>query len=66
MTGLIGGAMEAGVIRKADPVLATNQLLTLVKTFYFWPEVFLGETPASKAVMDDCIAMFLAHDKTDT
>ncbi len=33
MTRLIGEAMDAGVIRKADPTFATNQLLALVKTF---------------------------------
>ncbi len=65
MTQLIGEAMEAGVIRKADPILATNQLLALVKGFFFWPEFFLGENPTPKTVMDDCIAMFLAHYKLD-
>ncbi|MBO9448836.1 TetR/AcrR family transcriptional regulator [Tropicibacter sp. R16_0] len=61
MTKLIGEAMDAGVIRKADPVFATNQLLGLVKSFFFWPEFFLGENPTPKNVLNDCIAMFLAH-----
>ena len=61
MTRLIREAMDAGVIRKADPVFATNQLLGLVKNFFFWPEFFLGENPTPKDVMDDCISMFLAH-----
>lgn len=61
MTQLIEEAMEAGVIRKADPVFATNQLLALAKNFFFWPEFFLGENPTSKDVMDDCIAMFITH-----
>jgi TetR/AcrR family transcriptional regulator of autoinduction and epiphytic fitness len=65
ITRLIGEAMEAGVIRKADPGLATGQLLALVKNFFFWPEFFLGENPTSKEVLDDCIAMFLAHYKVD-
>ncbi|MCV6583947.1 MAG: TetR/AcrR family transcriptional regulator [Marinibacterium sp.] len=60
---LISEAMEAGVLRKADPDLATNQLLGLVKNFFFWPEFFMGETPTPRAVMDDCVAMFLAHYK---
>nr|WP_254440749.1 TetR/AcrR family transcriptional regulator [Ruegeria sp. HKCCA6837] len=63
MTGLISGAMDAGMIRKADPVFATNQLLALVKNFYFWPEFFLGENPTQSETMDDCVAMFLAHYK---
>ncbi|MCT4558269.1 MAG: TetR/AcrR family transcriptional regulator C-terminal domain-containing protein [Pelagimonas sp.] len=65
MTQLIGEAMEAGVIRKADPVFATNQFLALVKSFFFWPEFFLGENTTPKDVLDDCVAMFLAHYKAD-
>ncbi len=65
VTRLIKEAMDAGAIRKADPVFATNQLLALVKNFFFWPEFFLGENPTPKDVLDDCIAMFLAHYKTD-
>ena len=65
MTRLIGEAMDAGVIRKADPTFATNQLLALVKNFFFWPEFFHGENPTPKDVLDDCIAMFLAHYKAD-
>lgn len=63
VTTLISEAMDAGVLRKSDPTLATNQLLALVKSFFFWPEFFLGETPTPKEVMEDCIAMFLAHYK---
>jgi len=65
MTQLIGEAMDAGVLRKADPIFATNQLLALTKNFFFWPEFFLGENPTPKDVLDDCIAMFLAHYKAD-
>jgi TetR/AcrR family transcriptional regulator of autoinduction and epiphytic fitness len=61
ITLLISEAMEAGVIRQAEPAYATNQLLALVKNFYFWPEFFLGENPTPKEVLDDCIAMFMAH-----
>jgi len=65
ITRLIGEAMDAGVIRKADPIFATNQLLVLVKGFFFWPEFFLGENPTPKDVLDDCIAMFLTYYKSD-
>ena len=65
MTRLIGEAMEARVIRKADPVFATNQLLALANNFFFWPEFLLGENPTPKDVLDDCVAMFLAHYKAD-
>lgn len=63
ITRLIAEAMDAGVIRKADPGLATNQLLSLMKGFFFWPEFFLGENPTPKPVLDDCVAMFMAHYK---
>lgn len=65
ITRLISEAMDAGVIRAADPVFATSQLLALVKNFFFWPEFFLGETPTPKDVLDDCIAMFLSHYQPD-
>lgn len=65
ITRLVIEAMDAGVIRKADPVFATNQLLALVKNFFFWPEFFLGENPTPKEVLNDCVAMFLAHYKAD-
>lgn len=61
ITRLIAEAMDAGVLRKADADLATNQLLGLAKTFFFWPEFFLGENPTPEGVMEDCIAMFMAH-----
>ncbi|MFC3118747.1 TetR/AcrR family transcriptional regulator C-terminal domain-containing protein [Jhaorihella thermophila] len=58
---LIEEAMAAGALRKADPELATNQLLGLVKAFFFWPEFLVGEKPETEGVMQDCVAMFLSH-----
>ena len=65
ITGLINGAMEAGMIRKADPGFATSQLLALIKNFFFWPEFFLGENPIPRDVLDDCVSMFMAHYKRE-
>ncbi|WP_256420312.1 TetR/AcrR family transcriptional regulator C-terminal domain-containing protein [Ruegeria sp. HKCCD6119] len=65
ITRLFSEAVDVGVIRKADPVFATNQLLALVKNFFFWPEFFLGKNPTPKDVLDDCVVMFLAHYKAD-
>ncbi len=65
ITQLIAEAMEAGAMRKADPVYATNQLLGLVKSFFFWPEFLLGEKRKLEGVMKDCVAMFLSHYKID-
>ena len=63
VTKLISEAMDAGAIRKADPEYAANQLLGVVKTFFFWPEFLLGEKPKTDGIMKDCVAMFLSHYK---
>ena len=63
ITQLIKEAMEAGALRHADPILAANQLLGLVKTFFFWPEFLLGEKQKVDGIMQDCVAMFLSHYK---
>ena len=61
VTQLIKDAMDAGVLRPADPDYAAKQLLGVVKTFFFWPVYLLGEKPKLDGVMQDCVAMFLAH-----
>ena len=65
ITKLIAQSMDAGVLRKADPEYATNQLLGLVKSFFFWPEFLLGVNPATDGMMEDCVAMFLSYYKAD-
>lgn len=65
VTRLVAEAMEAGGLRKADPAYATNQLLGVVKAFFFWPEFFLDEKKNMDGVMQDCVAMFLTHYKAD-
>ena len=61
VTQLISEAMEAGALRKAEPVLAASQLIGLIKNFYFWPIFLIGETAQTEGVLEDCVAMFLAH-----
>ncbi|MEL7527356.1 MAG: TetR/AcrR family transcriptional regulator [Pseudomonadota bacterium] len=61
VTKLIADAMEAGALRRADPGYAANQLLALVKNFFFWPEFLMGEKPETDGIMRDCVAMFLSH-----
>ena len=63
VTKLISEAMDSGVLRKADPKYAANQLLGLIKSFFFWPEFLLGEKPKADGIMQDCVAMFLSHYK---
>lgn len=65
ITKLIAQAMDAGALRQADPQYATNQLLGLVKNFFFWPEFLLGDNPATDGMMEDCVAMFLSYYKVD-
>ncbi|NES84998.1 MAG: TetR/AcrR family transcriptional regulator [Moorea sp. SIO2B7] len=64
VTKLISEAMDSGALKKADPEYAANQLLGLVKSFFFWPEFLLGEKPKADGIMQDCVAMFLSHYKT--
>lgn len=61
VTQLIKDAMAAGALRSADPGFAANQLLGLVKTFFFWPEFLLGEKMPMEGVMQDCVSMFLTY-----
>ena len=63
VTQLISEAMDSGALRKVDPEYAANQLLGLVKSFFFWPEFLLGEKPKVDGIMQDCVAMFLSHYK---
>ena len=65
ITGLIKSAMDAGALRPDDPDFAATQLLSLVKTFFFWPQFLLGEDMRfgrnPDQIMEDCVAMFMSH-----
>ena len=63
ITQIISEAMEAGVIRKADPKYASRQLISLVRDFFYMPEFMLGQKQENDGVMSDCIKMFLSHYK---
>lgn len=60
---LIGAAMRAGALRRAEPGLAAGQLLSMIKHFLMWPEFLPGAKADldSGAVIADCVDMFLAH-----
>jgi len=60
---LIGEAMQAGALRRAEPGFAAGQLLSMIKHFLMWPEFLLGEKADldAEAVIADCVQMFLAH-----
>lgn len=65
ITRLIKEAVAAGALRPIDPVFAANQLLGLVKTFFFWPEFLLGEKVVDSDTMKENVAMFLAYYQTE-
>ena len=62
---MIRQAMEAGLLRPADPAYAAVQLSALIKAFCFYPKFLNGEAPPdtiqSRNIIDDCIEMFLKH-----
>ena len=58
---LIAEAMEAGALRKADPVFAAKQLIGLVKEFHYWPELLIGQHDETEGVIEDCVKMFLSY-----
>lgn len=61
VTRLIAEAMEAGILRKADPEYATNQLFALIRGIFFWPAVLLGQVEENNETLQDCINMFLSY-----
>jgi len=65
ITQLISEAMEAGVLRKANPEYASKQLISLVREFFYTPEFMLGRKLENDGVMADCIKMFLTHYRSD-
>lgn len=67
ISSLIGDAMRSGALRRADPGIATGQLLSMVKHFLVWPVFLTGAKPDldADAVIGDCVQMFLAFYRTD-
>ncbi|MCZ4262582.1 TetR/AcrR family transcriptional regulator [Limimaricola sp. G21655-S1] len=63
ISGLIGEAMQAGVLRQAEPGFAAGQLLSMVKHFLVWPQFLMGAKAEvdPDVVISDCVDMFLAH-----
>ncbi len=65
VTGLISQAMEQGRLKPADPKYAATQLLSHIKTFFFWPKFLIGEDvdfgKTKEEILSDCVAMFLTH-----
>lgn len=62
VSSILKHAMEKGHLRQADPNFAANQILGLIKNFYFWPQFMLGSPSTSdEHIMADCIDMVLKH-----
>ncbi|WP_305985948.1 TetR/AcrR family transcriptional regulator [Roseibium sp. MMSF_3544] len=61
MTHFVAEAMKAGLLKEADPVLATENLLGLARNYFFWPLVLTGEQPDRNDIANNCVEMFLAR-----
>ena len=65
---LIRQAMEAGDLRKEDPVYAAKQVAFMLNGFFYWPVLILGKeesVPKSRGeVIGDCADMFLSSYQT--
>jgi TetR/AcrR family transcriptional regulator of autoinduction and epiphytic fitness len=61
VTRLVAEAMEAGALRPGDPARAGGHLLGLVKNAYFWPKFLLDQPVGSEDLLQDCVALFMAH-----
>ncbi|UWQ20148.1 TetR/AcrR family transcriptional regulator [Jannaschia sp. W003] len=63
VTGLVADAMEAGLLRRADPAFAAGQLLAMAKHFLVWPDFLLGMSsgPEAGALVEECVDTFLAR-----
>ena len=65
---MIRQAMDSGLLRKENPDYAAQQLIAMIKSYYYLPVIVLGQEQAfdkSKAeVISDCVCMFLAHYKS--
>ena len=62
---LIAQAMEEGLLREQDPDYAAQQLIAMLKSFYYFPMLILRESQtfskSREEVVSDCVTMFLAH-----
>ena len=62
---LIQQAMEAGNLRKEDPMYAAKQVAFILNGFFYWPMLILGEeesVPKSRSeVIGDCADLFLSY-----
>lgn len=66
ITQLISEAMEAGAIRAGDAHYASRQLHSLIREFFYTPELMFGQKPENEGVMSDCLDMFLSHYEVKT
>lgn len=58
-------AMKDGKLREVEPRMAYEQLLSLLKGFTFWPQIFYQQAPLDEAqserLRDDTLAFFLSY-----
>jgi TetR/AcrR family transcriptional regulator of autoinduction and epiphytic fitness len=61
ITQLISEAMEAGVLRAGDVQYASRQLHSLIREFFYTPQLMRGSKEETDGIMSDCLDMFLSH-----
>ncbi len=65
LTQWLSAAQADGVLREADPALASHMLQGLLKTFALWPQVTMNQPPLDRAtqqkVIETTVDMFLAY-----
>lgn len=63
LIGWIQQAKKAGALDVADPKMAADQFLALIKAFAFWPQMFGGQDTPSKTekkkIIQSAVDMFL-------
>lgn len=57
---IIEGAVIAGLLKATNPQDISDQLLALVKNYYFWPQFMIGEdTVQDEKMLEVCIDLIL-------
>ena len=57
-------AMEHGSLRETDPVIPAKQFISMIKSFFLWPQLFGAQKPGkekSTEIVDSTIDMFLDY-----
>ncbi len=66
---LVSQAMARGLIRRDDVSYAAEKLIALIKSFFYFPMLLLGEyrqmEKPGTLIVADCVDVFLSHYRAD-